>query len=220
MCSPGAIARWRPRAAARVRSRWALGARELGSEVDHARLARAVGTGELGDSVAVGEHELRGAEAARDRLGTGRVASGGVQHVAAVHRDDQRRVHTCTAHGVGGRYRVVGVDESNANERCRRRSASASAGAAHAPQDCVGALARRGRRTGHRRSAARRASVRAARASARRARRRHPAGPAASEDRGGTRRCSTSTRTSAPAARAASAWRCAQMPSTGSRRLG
>ena len=34
--------------------------------------------------------------------------------------------------------------------------------------------------------------------------------------REGTGRCSTSTRTSAPASRAASAWRCAQTPSTGS----
>ena len=35
-------------------------------------------------------------------------------------------------------------------------------------------------------------------------------------DSGGIGRRSASTRTSAPASRAASAWRCAQMPSTGS----
>ena len=54
-------------AAGARRAAGALGRGSVGAEVHDARLARAVGARELGDALAVGEHQPRRAEAARDR---------------------------------------------------------------------------------------------------------------------------------------------------------
>ena len=96
-------------------SRRMRGGGEIGAEVHHARLAGAVGARQLGDSPAVGEHQAGGAQSAchcrEARGGAGRRSGGRVEHVAAVHGDDQRHVQACTAHGVSGRHGVVGMNQ-------------------------------------------------------------------------------------------------------------
>ena len=94
---------------ATVALRRTRGGGQLGAEVHDARLAGAVRTRELGDAVAVGEHQARGAEATRDRLRAGLVAPGGVQHVPAVHRDDDGAGKARPADRVARRHGVVGV---------------------------------------------------------------------------------------------------------------
>ena len=130
-----------------VRARRALRGRQVGAEVHDARLARAVAARQLGDALAVGEHEAGGAEPARDRARSGGVASRRVENVAAVHRDHERlaqpRGGERTAHGVPGRDGVVRVHEiererrakTPQRERERRRRPGRPRG--------VGALARR-----------------------------------------------------------------------------
>ena len=137
-----------------------------------------------------------------------------------------RRRPAARARGAGARRTASPAGTAlwawTARTRTRGAAGAARARAPAPPRlpSGVGALARR-RDVGHvgDRQAVARLRARLAQR-ARRARARPRRGPLASEARGGTRRCSTSTCTSAPASRAASAWRWAQMPSTGSRRLG
>ena len=141
-------------------------------------------------------------------------APGRVEHVAAVHRDDQR--HARARRGAPRRRRARRCgrgSSSNGNERAAAAARAPSGGRRPRPPARVAALARR-RDVGHvgdragRRATCRRGSRSSPRSVARGA----APGPSASAARGGTSRCSTSTRTSAPASRAASAWRCAQTP--------
>ncbi len=64
---------------------------EIGAEMHHARLTGAVSARELGDAVAVGEHQRGRAQAARHRVRAGPVAPGGIEHVPAMHRYHHRR---------------------------------------------------------------------------------------------------------------------------------
>ena len=135
----------------------------------------------------------------------------GVEDVAAVDRDDERLGDACAADGVAGRDGVVRVHE--VERRGGQRAAQRRGGPA--PPRPVGAPARRG----HERRVRDLDAVedRAARLVAfARSERRAARGPARSSASAGTTRCSTTTRTSAPASRAATAWRCAHMPRTGS----
>ena len=82
----------------------------------HARLARAGSARELGRAGAVSEHERGGTQGAAYRPRPGVAAGGGVEHVAPMHRDHQRRgcagnggLHA--TRGVACGHRVVGVDE-------------------------------------------------------------------------------------------------------------
>ena len=106
---------------------------QLGAEVQHARLARTVCPGELRDAMAVGKHERGRAKAARHRLGAILAAPGGVEHVAAVHRDDHRTCRRARRTASAAGTALCACTSSNGNERATRRSASASGGAAHAP---------------------------------------------------------------------------------------
>ncbi len=116
----------------------ALGVGQVGAEVHHARLAGAMRARQLGDALAVGEHQAGGAQAARDRLGARPAAIGGVQHVSAVHGDDQRDVgarpgaprRTASPAGTA----LWAWTRSNGNVLRSRRRARPSVGAAHAPQ--------------------------------------------------------------------------------------
>ena len=152
--------------------------------------------------------------ARRTARAPGGVARRGEVDVAAVHRDDERRARArarSTASAAG--HRVVGVHEvvgelaaqpaQRAGERRRRPRAPGP----------VAARARRGeeRHVAHV-EAVERDAPRLGGQGAQDA----PGASRRRVARGGTGRCSTSTRTSAPASRAASAWRWAQTPSTGS----
>ena len=130
------------------------------------------------------------------------------------------------SHGgvVAGGHRVVGVNELELE-------ASGACGAGEPERgSCPGAPRVIGARTGRATGSARRSPPDRRRiclwGSLAKASQRRPGPPAVggppgsdprtSEPRGGTSRCSTITRTSAPASRAAIAWRCAHTPSTGS----
>jgi hypothetical protein len=74
-----------------------------------------VRAGELGDAGAVGEHQARASEGPTHGLLAGGNLPGGVQHVAAVHRDHQGRSSGAQlsrlAHRVARGHRVVRVHE-------------------------------------------------------------------------------------------------------------
>ena len=103
------------------------------------------GAGQLGDALAVGQHQPGGAQAACATASRPAGERGrGVEHVAAVHRDDQRHVEAGAAHGVAGRARRCGRGSARSRTRGAGGAARApSAGAAQAPQRRVGARARR-----------------------------------------------------------------------------
>ncbi len=126
-----------------VARRGALGGGEIGAEVHHARLAGAVGASELGDAVAVGEHEPGGAEAARHGLRAVLAASGGVEHVAAVDGDDHGPVDARPADGVAGGHRVVGVDQLERERAREPAQRERQRGRRPRSPGRVGALARR-----------------------------------------------------------------------------
>ncbi len=87
------------------------GRREVGPEVHDARPARAEGAAGRLDPRAVGEHEPRRAERPGHRRAAGRVVGRGVEDVAAVDGDDERRGDPGAQHRVARGHRVVGVDE-------------------------------------------------------------------------------------------------------------
>ena len=113
----------------------ALGVGHRGPEVNDARLARTLGTGQLGNALAVGKHQAGGAQRARDRLGAAPATFRGVVQVPAVYGHDERRVERAqtgphTAHRVAGRHGIVGVDEI---ERKRARAGAAGTAPARVP---------------------------------------------------------------------------------------
>ena len=150
----------------------------------------------------------------------------GVQHVTAVHRDDQRRTrpsHAASASPAG--YRVCAWMSSNGNRSLlRRRSASGerrrppmppSPGSGRSARGryerrVVGHAGRRPRLLGAARSRAHSSEDRGSGARALRA------APRRRGDQAGAARSRAPPRPRL----AASAWRCAQMPSTGSRPAG
>ena len=150
----------------------------------------------------------RRAQHALDRRRARGDARGHPQDVAAVHGDDQRYPPPArSAASPAGTALCAWITSKGP----ARRRARESAGAAHAPQCAYGARAG-ARRSGRSARRARRGARAGAGAAARAAR---PARGAAG--RGGAARTPT---TSAPASRAASAWRWAQTPRTGSWRRG
>ena len=121
---------------------------QIGAEVYDTRLTGPLRLGQLGDALAVGEHEVGGAQAAGDGGLSAGAARSGVEDIAAVHRHDQGNFGLACdaqgdARGVPRGHRIVRV------HHVKRK------GAAHAPQGgcqarprprapaCVRAAARR-----------------------------------------------------------------------------
>jgi hypothetical protein len=88
---------------------------QVRAEVHHARFPRAVRAGKLGDALAVGKHQAGfGQRVVHGPLAVGH-APGCVEHIAAVHRDDQRSANGArcahAAHRIAGRNGVVRMDQ-------------------------------------------------------------------------------------------------------------
>ena len=115
--------------------------RKVGSEVDDARLARAVCTRELGDAVAVGEHEAGGMEAASDCTGSGVVADGRVEDVAAVYGDDDGAGEARPSGRVAGRHGVVRMDEVEWERAVKATQGDGEGGGGPGSPRGVGAIA-------------------------------------------------------------------------------
>jgi hypothetical protein len=98
-------------AGARIAAHATLRRWKVGAEVHDTRLAGAVDARELGDPMAVREHQRSGTEAARDGSRSRIVSPGRVQHVAAVHRHDDRHVQPRVTDRLARGHGVVGVDE-------------------------------------------------------------------------------------------------------------
>ena len=181
---------------------------ESAPEVHDPRRSRSEHGAATGGARAVGEHDP-GVPQRRGHVG---VAGVGTEHIAAVHRDDGRDLRAGAAGRVAGGHGVVGVDEVEGKARPQPRSGPAQGGGGPRPPARVAPRPWRGEV----------AQVLDRHAVQGRARRLGQCPPdrveiaTAQAASGGSGRCSTSTRTSAPASRAASAWRWAQMPSTGS----
>ena len=110
------------------------GGGHVGAEVHDAHVARAERAAALGDRARVRERQPRRAERALDRRAAAAPVLGDAEHVAAVDADHQRRADPRAADRVAGGRRVVRVDEVEREAPSQARSASASVGAAHAPQ--------------------------------------------------------------------------------------
>ncbi len=120
------------------------GGGEVGAEVHHARLPRAVGAGELGDAAAVGEHQAGGAEPARDGLAADGGAGGGVEHVAAMDGDHEGLPEPDAAHRLAGGNRVVSVDQIEAPPSMQAPQGDPQRGRGPGAPGGVGAPAGRG----------------------------------------------------------------------------